>query len=551
MFLRSIFAKFSTPSIYYFYFAILLIAVCDFVFFFKTEQYTLGIFGALACIGLLLLPVFLFTKRLRTYLIILLPIFILIPFNLGSIILFGVPINDASILLILNTNINEAMELVGGYLFGMLVGVVSYAIGLIVIFKRIPNKIPLRTGYFTSFISLIVLLLLPIFDTGTKNYLANLRSRFYTIFPTSLLYAAKMTYGQYKLINSTKEERTNFRFNAKQIVNIQGKQVYVLVIGESSRYDHWGINGYEKNTSPLLSKRENLISFNNVAAGGFITEYAIPLLLTGVGADNYDKHYRQKSIVSVFKEAGFSTYWLTNQVDEGHIKIHLQEADKQYLYISDFRATKNIHRDMELVETLKKILSEPGDKKFIVLHTIGSHYDYSVRYPDAFDILKPSNKTVFSKSADKNFKNVLVNSYDNSIFYTDAVVDSVISLVSSQNVHSSVTYLSDHGENLFDDGRDLSQHAYPVPSKYIAHIPYFVWYSPLLEKTFPDKITNLKSHINDKISSENIIHTFTSMSGIQYLKQDSTKNVTSIYFKDNQQRILGANRKVYNSADLK
>lgn len=551
MFLRSFFAKFNTPSIYYFYFAIILITVCDFVFFNKTEQYILGIFGVLDCIGLLLLPVFLFTKKLRTYLIILSPIFFLIPFNLGSIILFGVPINDASIHLILNTNINEAMELVGGYLFSMMVGVVFYVIGLILIFKRIPNEIPLRTGYFTSFISLILLLLLPIFDTGTKNYLTNLRSRFYTIFPTSLLYAAKMTYVQYQLINSTKEERTNFRFNAKQIVKIEGKQVYVLVIGESSRYDHWGINGYEKKTSPLLSKRENLISFNNVAAGGFITEYAIPLLLTGVGADNYDKHYRQKSIVSVFKEAGFSTYWITDQVDEGHIKIHLQEADKQYLYISDFRATKNIHRDMELVETLKKILSEPGDKKFIVLHTIGSHYDYSVRYPDEFDKLQPSNKTVFSKSADKNFKNVLVNSYDNSIIYTDAVVDKVISLVSSQNIHSSVTYLSDHGENLFDDDRDLSQHAYPVPSKYISHIPYFVWYSPMLEKTFPDKITNLKSHINAKISSENIIHTITSMSGIQYLKQDSTKNVTSKYFKDNQQRILGANRKVYNSTDLK
>lgn len=551
MFFRNFFTNFSTPSIYYFYFAISLIAVCDFVFFFKSEQYGLGIFGVLACTGLFLLPVFLFTKKIRLYLILLSPIFILIPFNLGSIIHFGVPINDASILLILNTNINEAKELVGGYVFRMVGVVVSYLVGLIFIFKRIPNGIPLRIGYIISFISLIVLLLLPIFDTGTKNYLANLRSRFYTIFPTSLLYAAKMTYRQYQLVNSTKEERVNFKFNAKQIVNIEGKQVYVLVMGESSRYDHWGINGYEKNTSPLLSKRENLISFNNVMTGGFITEYAIPLLLTGVSADNYDKHYRQKSIVSVFKEAGFSTYWLTNQVDEGHIKIHLQEADKQYLNISDFRATKHIHRDMELVETLKKILSEPGDKKFIVLHTIGSHYDYSVRYPDKFDVLKPSNKTIFSKSADKNFKNVLVNSYDNSIIYTDAVVDKVISLVSSQNAHSFVTYLSDHGENLFDDGRGLSQHAYPVPSKYIAHIPYFVWYSPLLEKAFPNKITNLKSHINAKISTENIIHTITSMSGIQYLKQDSTKNVTSIYFKDNQQRILGANRKVYNAADLK
>ncbi|MER0438771.1 phosphoethanolamine transferase [Emticicia sp. W12TSBA100-4] len=551
MLLYSFFARFNSSSIYYFYFAVLLISVCDFVYFFKTEQYSFGIYGALACTGLHLLPVFLFTKNIRLYLLLLSPIFIFIPFNLGSIILFGVPFNDATFLLILNTNIKEAKELLGGYLFNMVVVVVSYVIALIFIFNRVPNVMPLRTGYLTSFISLIVVLTLPIFDTGTKNYFANLRSRFYTIFPTSLLYASKMTYSQYKLVNSTKEERTNFRFNAKQIVNIEGKQVYVLVIGESSRYDHWGINGYEKKTSPMLSKRENLISFNNVASGGFITEYALPLILTGVGADNFDKHYRQKSIVSVFKEAGFSTYWLTNQVDEGHIKVHIQEADKQYLSISDFRATKHIHRDMELVETLKKILSEPGDKKFIVLHTIGSHYDYSVRYPDEFDKLKPSNKTVFSKSADKKFKNVLVNSYDNSILYTDTVIDTVISLVSSQNAHSSVTYLSDHGENLFDDGRDLSQHAYPVPSKYIAQIPYFVWYSPLLEKTFPDKISNLKSHINAKISSENIIHTFTSMSGIQYLKQDSTKNVASSYFKDNQQRILGANRKVYNSADLK
>jgi glucan phosphoethanolaminetransferase (alkaline phosphatase superfamily) len=551
MFLRSFLAKFNSTSIYYFYLAITLIAVCDFVFFFKTQQYSLGIFGGLACLSLLLLPVYLFTKKIRLYLLILSPIFFLIPFNFGSIILFGVPVNDATILLILNTNINEAMELMGGYLFSVIVGIVFYAVGLLLLFRKIPNKMPSKTGYYTSFISLIILLLLPLLDTGTKNYFANLRSRFYTIFPTSLLYAAKMTYAQYQLVNSTKEERANFRFNATQNVNIGGKQVYVLLIGESSRYDHWGINGYMKNTSPQLSKRENLISFNNAVAGGFITEYAIPLILTGVGADNFDKHYQQKSIVSVFKEAGFSTYWLTNQVDEGHIKIHIQEADTQHLHISDFRATKNIHRDMELVETLKKVLLEPGDKKFIVLHTIGSHYDYSVRYPDEFDVMKPSNKTVFSKSADKSFKNVLVNSYDNSILYSDAVVDSVISLVSSQNIYSSVTYLSDHGENLFDDSRDLSQHAYPVPSKYIAHIPYFVWYSPLLEKTFPDKIANLKSHINSKISSENIIHTFTSMSGIYYSKQDSSKNITSPYFKDNQQRILGANRKVFSSETLK
>lgn len=551
MFSHSFLSQTKSTSVIYFFITIILIAICDFVFFFKTQQYSLAILGALACLSLLFLPVFLFKKNLRLYLKLLSPILLLIPFNLGAIFIFGVPINDSTILLILNTNFQEAMELIGGYLVTLTICFIFYVVGLLLLFTKVPNTMPSKTAYSISFIALIVLLLLPLFDPTIKRYFASIRSRFYTIFPTSLLYAAKMSFERYQLVHSTKKERENFTFNAKQEITINGKQLYVLIIGESARYDHWGINGYAKNTSPQLSKRENLISFNDAAAGGFITEYAIPLILTGVGADNFDKHYQQKSIVSAFKEAGFSTYWLTNQVDEGHISVHIQEAEKRYVHVSDSKATKNVHRDMELVETLKKILTEPGDKKFIVLHTSGSHYDYSVRYPDEFDIIKPSNKTVFSKSADKKFKDVLVNSYDNSIIYADAVIDSVITLISSQNAYSSVTYTSDHGENLFDDNRNLSQHAYPVPSKYIARVPYFVWYSPLLEKTFPDKIAHLKLHTNAKISSENIIHTLTSMSGIRYSKQDSSKNIASSHFKNNNQRILGASKKVYSSATLK
>ena len=274
-------------------------------------------------------------------------------------------------------------------------------------------------------------------------------------------------------------------------------------------------------------------------------------MITGVGADNFDKHFQQKSIVSLFKEAGFNTYWLSNQVDQGHIKVHIDEADNKFLNLSDSKATKNVHRDMELVGVLKNVLGESGRKKFIVIHTAGSHYDYSVRYPDEFDFFKPSNKTIHSRSADKAFKDVLINSYDNTIRYSDAVIDSIISLVSKQNALASVTYMSDHGENLFDDSRDLSQHAYPVPSKYIAHTPFFVWYSPILKNRFPTKIDNLQKHVNSKVSSENIIHTLSSMSGLTYPLQDSLKNITSPYFVDNEQKILGADKKVYLVETLK
>lgn len=530
---------------------IVLIAVCDFVFFISTQQYFAAVAGMLACLSLHLMPVYLFKKNIRLYFIFLVPIYILLPLNLASIILFDVPINDATILLILNTNFKESLELIKGYIPAFVLATLVYIAFLYWLIVKIPNRMPEKPMKIISFSALVIFMLLPFIDIDEPNYFLKLRTRFYTVFPTSFLYASKAVYKQYRLINDSKSEREHFVFHAKQDTSITEKQIYVLIIGESSRYESWGLNGYLRNTSPRLSKRENLLSFSEATSGGFITEFAVPLIVTGVGADKFDSHTKQKGIVGAFKEAGFTTYWITNQVDEGHIKIHCDEADKKYIYQSDYRATKNVHGDGELVQTLKSVLAESGQKKFIVMHTTGSHYDYSVRYPDNYDIFKPSNKTVFSRSADKAFKDVLVNSYDNSTLYADTVIDSVISLVAKNNTCASVTYLSDHGENLFDDKRNLSQHAYPIPSKYIAHIPFFVWYSPVLEKYFPQKIANLKTHINASISSENIMNTLTSMSGISYPSQDVQKNIASPYFKNNAQLILGANNKVYPYNSLK
>lgn len=538
-------------SILYLLIVIGLISICDFVFFVSTQQYSSAIFGALACLSLHLLPVYFFRNNLKLYLFFLTPILIFLPLNLASIILFDVPINDATIVLILNTDTSESFELLKGYIPGLIISFLLYAGLLYLLIRRIPAKISGNNAKIIAIASVGVFILLPFVSFEGGSYFMKLRTRYYSTFPTSILYAGNAVFKQHRLINATKEQREKYVFNTKPETTLVDKQIHLLIIGESARYDHWRINGYSRNTSPKLSKRENLLSFSNAASGGFITEFAAPLMVTGVGADNFDKHFQQKSIVSLFKEAGFNTYWLSNQVDQGHIKVHIEEADNKYLNLSDSKAIKNVHRDMELVGVLKKVLGESGTKKFIVIHTAGSHYDYSVRYPDEFDFFKPSNKTIYSRSADKAFKNVLINSYDNTIRYSDVVIDSIISLVSKQNALASVTYMSDHGENLFDDNRNLSQHAYPVPSKYIAHVPFFVWYSPILKNTFPNKIDNLMKHVNSKISSENIIHTLSSMSGLTYPLQDSLKNITSPYFVDNKQKILGADSKVYLVETLK
>ena len=540
-----------TASLLFLYAIILLISAGDLIYFIKTQQFLIAFVDTLACFSIFLLPIFFFKKRLKLYAWILLPVVLLAPFNALAIIFFDVPINDATILLILNTNYNEVLELLKVFSLIFPFTLILYGGLYFLLISKIPNQISVKLASFISILSISVLCLLPLASFSKFRYFDRLKGTLYSVFPTSLIYAGGMVYKEYKVMNNSKNERNKFTFNAKQATKISGSQVYLLIIGESARFNNWGINGYARNTSPLLSKRTNLLSFSNATSGGFITEFAVPLILTGVGADQFEEHFKQKSIVSAFKESGFATYWITNQVDEGHIKIHLEEADKKSLLLSDFKSTKHLHQDMELVVVLKKVLAESGEKKFIVMHTSGSHYDYSARYPDEFDLFKPSNKSVFTQSSDYNNRNIIINSYDNSILYTDAVIDSSINLIARQNAYSSVTYISDHGDNLFDDSRKLSQHGYPYPSKYISHIPYFVWYSDSLRKKFPEKIDNLKKHLNANISSQNLIYTFTSIGNVWYPKQDSSKNIASPYFKDTQQRILGANRKVYNCNSLK
>jgi glucan phosphoethanolaminetransferase (alkaline phosphatase superfamily) len=324
-----------------------------------------------------------------------------------------------------------------------------------------------------------------------------------------------------------------------------------MVIGESSRYDHWSINGYNRNTNPRLSKLDNLISFSNTNTNAYITEYSVPLILTGVNPTSFEENYKRKSILDAFKEAGFKTYWISNQIDHGNISLHRDNADKKILTPQSSKSTINIHQDIELLSKLETVLKEPGDKKFIVLHVQGSHYDYSVRYPDQFDIFKPSNKSIKTLSNDYKSKEIIVNSYDNSIIYSDYILDSIISIVKSKPVLSSVLFISDHGENLFDDDRHLSQHAYPIPSKYIAHIPFMLWYSDAFNKMAPDKIAFLKSNRNKKSTAQNVFYTYTDICGIKIPGIDTSLSLCTQNFMELSRNILGGEFKVYNSDSLK
>ncbi len=544
--------KRSKDSTLAFLLIIFIISISDLIYFIINAPHSDAVFRFLTCFSAFLTPLYLFRNHLKLYSWLLLPVFILIPFSISAIVFFNLPINETLVLSITNTTKNEATELVRHYILFFLSIACLIIIVYVVLLKRIPSKISAKSSLQISVWSFFLFLTLPSFDknpeTVRRGYFTRIKANLYATFPFSVAYCSSLVYNQYHLIKTAEKERSNFKFNAEQIpfASSSSKQIYVLIIGETSRADHWAINGYDRMTSPHILKRENLISFFNTAAGATFTEFAVPQIITCATAENFEQHFKQKSIVSAFKEAGFSTYWITDQEDEAHIRIHELEAD--HIYLERQKPSENVqmqNTDMQLVNVLNQVLEETGNKKFIVLHTWGSHFDYGERYPNSYDLFRPSAKSVFARPSDYSKKDVLINSYDNSILFTDAVIDSVITSVKNKDAISAVYYLSDHGENLFDDSLHTTLHEEVIPTIYTAHIPFFIWYSDSLKNIFPQKIDWLIKHANNKIGVEDIIHTLTDISNIHFLHQDSAKCIDRDFFKDSKQKILGENFKIY------
>lgn len=544
-------ASHKKDSFLYLLFLLFCIAAPGIYFRFFNDHWTTLVLNVSSIFALFLLPVYFFKRHLRKYTWVLLPVFLLGTINIACIYFYKMPITDGIIIVAINTNKEEFMELAGGFILPFSLMAIFYLSLYFFCRKRVPEQIDNKTAARISLAALLTIVLLPFFDKAEYEYARKLRARFYTTFPTSFLYSVGVVYKQYQVMYAAVDEREKFTFNAKQSIHPKEEQIYMLVVGESDRRDHWNRFGYHRNTTPKINQQQNLIAFNNIHTSGYLTEFAVPILLTGVEPGNFMDHIKQKSIISAFKEAGFKTYWVSNQTDFGHISIHAAEADEQFHFLADRnKQIKNINDDIELLYPIKEILSRKEAKKLIIVKLQGSHYDYSKRYPASFDKFKPSNKTIKTAANDFTKKDIIINTYDNTVLYADFVLDSMIKILNSRNNLSALLYVSDHGEDLFDDERNLSQHAAPIPSRYIAPIPMFIWYSPHLKKLSAENIDWLVRNAEKKGTSANVFYTLSQLSGIQFPGFDSTRSFASGTYKEQPRLILGGDFKVFNSDSL-
>lgn len=533
-----------------FAFVIILVSSPDIFYYAIDDRLGEALIRYLFCFGLFAIFTLIFRNHLKFFISLFIPIVVIALVNVFCIVLYHTPLTFDTLILALNTNFQETYELISGYLpyFILLLLILTGVFYLII--KSTPQSLPLKSAATCAASGILLVMIVPIFESALPTYPQKFNETIISVYPGSVIYAVKAVIKQVNLIENHQNAVKNFSFKSHQKKGIKNRQIYVLVIGESSRFNNWQLNHYARKTSPRLSQRGNIISFDHMIAGGYITEFSVPLIITGVTATNFNDHYKEKSIVSAFNEAGFKTYWISNQTDFGDISMHAKEATETIVLPSDWRATEHVHRDMELVAKLKAILDRNEPKVFVVLHTLGSHYNYAARYPENFDFFKPSTKGILVNPRDVTKKAELINSYDNTILYTDAIVDSVISMVQNKHSSSWVSYISDHGENLFDDSRGLSQHNEPIPSAYVAHVPWFMWTSTAYVQQFDDKVKNLIRHKSQLLGSQNVFHTLAEMGNLSFSQEDSTRSVASPYFKPGKQLILSGDSKVLDYMEI-
>lgn len=310
-----------------------------------------------------------------------------------------------------------------------------------------------------------------------------------------------------------------FRFGAAQSQPDDSGETVVMVIGESARYDRWSLNGYARDTNPLLSQENNLVVLSDVVTAVSATRLSVPVMISRKGATQSLKDgFAEKSFLTAYKEAGFKTYWLSNQISFGKfdtpVSVFAREADViQFLNLGGF--TNRSNYDDVLLEPLKNAMADPAAKKLIVLHTLGSHWNYSQRYPKSFDRWQPSLHGVSKPVVtDPAIKQQLNNSYDSSILYTDWFLANVIGTLKQSQQRSAMLYVADHGQTLYDNSCNLAFHGHNT--QYEFHVPAMLWYSDQYEARYPDKVWRLRANNKQRLATENMFHTLLDLADIHY-----------------------------------
>ncbi|WP_230095330.1 phosphoethanolamine transferase [Campylobacter coli] len=411
--------------------------------------------------------------------------------SLYFITFYGVLIDSDMIQNVMQTDIKEVKDLLSWRLVLLAIVVLLFCVFILRI--RIENnteqgffkKIRVRVLSALLGCSIFLIAFVPLSKTfipffRTYNEIRMYNTPFYQIYAVYRYYV--------RFVKAKPEFKTIANDAYRE--NNHTKKLLVLVVGETARAANYSLGGYTKNDTNFYTKKDNVVFFDNFSSCGTATAVSLPCMFSISKRENYSSSEFQENAMDVLYKTGVDAVWFDN--NSGGCKGVCDRLAYKQKLSSDL--------DENLLAPFKEKLNHLSDQNIIVLHLQGSHGPtYYKRYPSEFKKFTPTCDTNELSKCDSE---ALINTYDNTLLYTDYLLSEIIKLLKEQKSYeSSLFYLSDHGESLGENGIYLHGMPYAIAPSYQTHIPAIFWSN--------DKklMMTAQNHKGLKLSQDNLFST--------------------------------------------
>ena len=476
------------------------------------------------CGGLIVLVLSLlcFRYTIKPVLILLFPVSSMAAYFMDT---YNIIIDETMIQNILNTDMAESLDLLSLklILYVLFTGVLPafFVYRSRIVFRSRWQANWSRIKLFVFTVLSVIALMFFFSDYYTSFFREHKSLRFYAN-PSYYIYSSgKYIHGLFKTKSSGLKQ---VGLDATIPVSDGPRKLVILVIGEAARADRLSLNGYERDTTPLL-KQEDVISFTNFWSCGTTTAVSVPCMFSIYkrSAFNDQKGKTTENVLDVLKHAGVNLLWLENNSNSlkvaGRIPYH-DYKDSATNPVDDIE-----YRDVNMLDKLQPYVEEQqqGDI-FIVLHQMGNHGPaYYKRYPPEFERFTPVCK---SNQLEECSTVAINNAYDNAILYTDYFLSRVIGFLKQHQDRfaTAMLYVGDHGESLGENGLYLHGLPYLIAPDNQRHIPAVFWFGKGFKKIDRAGLLKKRDH---EYSHDYLFHTLLGLMDVETAAYDHELDILS------------------------
>lgn len=417
---------------------------------------------------------------------------------------YGIIIDNHMITNVLETDSREAGELITWSLFGhlFLLGALPalLLLSLRITYKPWKRELPARIGVALGSALLLVALVMAGFKQAALFGRENKDLRMYII-PTYPIYSVVKAFKAHDKGKGAEPLRV---IAADAVKPAHAKRAIVLVVGETARADNFSLDGYLRDTNPELRKRD-VFSFTDVQSCGTDTAESLPCMFSHLERADYSRSEAGKyeNVLDILQRAGVQVVWRDNNSGSKGVADRVGFENLADAKDSELCGRGECYDDI-LLKGLDRVLRQNAGDILVVLHQKGSHGpSYYKRVPDRYAKFLPQ---CTQDNVQDCAPATIVNAYDNTIVYTDAVLSRVIDILKQQDVATAMLYVSDHGESLGENNIYLHGLPYMIAPQQQKHVPMIFWGSERFFREYGIARQTLTKELHASLSHDYLFH---------------------------------------------